>query len=337
MSVMPITASPGRPPARTFEPVIPPGQFIAEMSVADVGFRFDLWGRETRLGDGADALEIDQVWMDTRTLYPQRNRSAPNFGPVTDYFWARCQAAAEVAPAQQDIYLLAKLLPHARANGSRRVLPDAVPSRAAKHGVGGGGNRTDDDVAMADIFEAAVSAAAWRPGFGLGSVEFRDRTADALGCPRYHEMPALRAAYEQFTGGWLARGRAALANHDQPGLCAFLAEWENAMNNWGRHRGHELGKAVLDVLSYECRAAFHRCYTVVWQDLLYHLGTKGRLDGPGMRFIQLWHLDRSSPTDDPAVDFHLFHGHVLGLHPASGLLMRAPTGRYSTRRPPPVP
>lgn len=294
------------------EPLIGPHRFDIEVPIGPLGFRFQLWGREIHLGEGTACVEIDQLWMDTASLYPQRNRYAANFVPITDYFWARCHAAGPVTPAQQDIYLLAKLLPHARAHGSRRVLPDAILSRTVKRG-----RSAALPPSAADELEQILATAIRHPAFGLGSVEFRNRAADALGCPRFDEQPDVRAAYEHFVGDWLARARAALAAGDQAGLTSSLSEWRRVMANWGRHRGREHLKAVLDVLSYECRAAFHRCYTVVWQDLLYYLGTQGRLDVPSMRFIQLWHLDRSSPTGDPAVDFHLFHGPRV--RPAPGL------------------
>lgn len=305
-----------------FYPPIRPHPFCAQMSAGGIPFKFELWGRESRLGEGAQCVEIDQLWMDVATLYPQRGRVAVNHGPVTDYFWAKCLAAGEPTPAQQDIYLLAKLLPFARAHGSRRVLPDAIPSRSITRN---GSSRST--ATLAEDLERILSCAVNDSRFGLGSVAFRDRTADALACPRYDQNASFCAAYQEFTTAWLDRGRSGLMAGDQRSLTATLDQWQVAMRGWGRRRGQQLGKEVLNALSYECRAAFHRCYTVVWQDLSFHLATHWGLDEPSQRFIQLWHLDRSSPTDDPAVDFHLFHGHVFGLHPGSGLVMQTPTGR----------
>jgi hypothetical protein len=82
-------------------------------------------------------------------------------------------------------------------------------------------------------------------------------------------------------------------------------------------------------LSYEARAALHRCYSATWVELLAHLSEKYQLSPPSRKFLELWHLDQvreRGPANAEAWD-HLFHGHVFALHPIGGGLLRTPTGR----------
>jgi hypothetical protein len=62
--------------------------------------------------------------------------------------------------------------------------------------------------------------------------------------------------------------------------------------------------------------------------LLPHLEQKYTLSPQSLAFLRLWHLDQSSESNlgDKAY-FHLFHGHVFGLHPACGEFLRTTAGR----------
>lgn len=99
------------------------------------------------------------------------------------------------------------------------------------------------------------------------------------------------------------------------------------MTRIGRRRGNPVEKQVLDILSYECRAALHRCYSAIWCILLPALRSKYHITDESYLFHQLWHFDRSRESDhgDQAY-FHLFHGHVFGLHPACGPVLLARSG-----------
>ena len=102
------------------------------------------------------------------------------------------------------------------------------------------------------------------------------------------------------------------------------------MRNIGRHRGRDLEKQVLDILSYEARAAVHRCYSCVWSDLIPVLSCEAGLSVESLRFLQLWHQEWVSESDlsqTDRADFHLFHGHLFAVHPATATLARTATGR----------
>lgn len=100
------------------------------------------------------------------------------------------------------------------------------------------------------------------------------------------------------------------------------------MRRIGRRGGHALDKQVLDILSYECRAAFHRCYSAGCWDLIPRLTLKYHLSPANQCFLHFWHLDHCSESaQGPHAMFHLFHGHIFALHPAGAALLQSPTGR----------
>jgi len=84
----------------------------------------------------------------------------------------------------------------------------------------------------------------------------------------------------------------------------------------------------LDVLSYECRAAVHRCYSEVWDHLIFLLADKYDWTDDEVLFHRFWHLDQIMPSDHPEkANYHLFHGHIFALHPAGADFMLTKTGR----------
>ncbi|WP_166830626.1 hypothetical protein [Thalassoroseus pseudoceratinae] len=109
---------------------------------------------------------------------------------------------------------------------------------------------------------------------------------------------------------------------------AVLHEWKTILKQIGRRRGKALEKQVLDILSYECRTALHRCYSAVWDALLPYLGWQYDLTDKCKAFHQLWHYDHCTPSNEyERINFHLFHGHIFALHPACGPVLRTQTGQ----------
>jgi hypothetical protein len=90
-------------------------------------FEFELCRKRAQFG----SVAVDQFWMDHATIYGQRNQRAANYEAIVEGFWGLCWREGSVLLDEvQDSYLLAKLLPYARSNGSRRVFEDAVPARS---------------------------------------------------------------------------------------------------------------------------------------------------------------------------------------------------------------
>jgi hypothetical protein len=135
--------------------------------------------------------------------------------------------------------------------------------------------------------------------------------------------------YKEFCEGFFCNARAGLTADKPRGVAAAVAGWQRVMCSVGRRGGQALGKQILDILSYEARASFHRCYSAVWDMLLLpRLEQKYALSPESVAFLRLWHLDQASESNlGEAAYFHLFHGHVFALHPACGEFLRTQSGK----------
>ncbi len=158
-------------------------------------------------------------------------------------------------------------------------------------------------------------------------MSFSRRTADVIGPPVLDDE--LKETYQAYCAELFDPAVAVLADDEEAGIDRLRAGWQRRMRSVGRHGGRAVEKEVLDILSYEARAALHRCYSAVWDMLLLpHLGRVYRLSPETVAFLRLWHLDHLSQSDHGALAyFHLFHGHAFALHPATALFLSTPTGR----------
>jgi hypothetical protein len=254
--------------------------------------------------------------MNTRRLYGQRRRPAPNLQAITDYFWALCQkyGTADV-PEVQESYILAQLLPFARSNAGRRVFADGHLRAPERFG--------DSRAKMEEELEGLLRSSCKNR---MAMVNFKNRTADVLGPPIVNDE--IRQSYLELANDFLADSRAALVRNGDKGVQAAIDHWQQITRQVGRRAGHATEKQVLNILSYECRAAFHRCYSAVWTDLIPRLTLIHELSPASQHFLHFWHLDHCSESaEGPHALFHLFHGHIFALHPVGAALMQTSTGR----------
>lgn len=273
-------------------------------------FSFELCRKTTQLGPVA----VDHFWMPIASVYEQRNRAARNYSAIVEYYWARCMKHATVFDEHvQESYILAKLLPLARSNGSRRVFDDAVLTSPGRLGV-----------SKRQIVAELDNALAGQTQRETDIVSFRDATARLLGPPDFDDR--VKRRYEEIAGDLLGHGRTALQRWGPIGLAVPLQKWRRRMTAVGRRSGNALDKQVLDILSYECRAALHRCYSATWEQLLRHLDDKYDLSANSIVFHRFWHLDQCQEQGRRDSLFHLFHGHVFALHPAAALFSLTSTG-----------
>ncbi len=274
-------------------------------------FQFDLCQKRTVLGD----VNIDQFWMHQHGLYGERNQESRNRRAIIDYFWALCMRHGTILEqAVRESYLLAELLPYARSNGSRRVFADATLTRPEHMG-----ERNEEVVAE---LERLLQASRDKE---LSKIAFRDHTANLLGPPEYE--PQVWERYGQFCRELFEDASQALLRADREAVSIVVGRWAEKMRTIGRRGGHELEKEVLDIMSYECRAALHRAYSAVWCGLLPHLADKYEISGESLAFHRFWHLDQCEESNQPdEAYFHLFHGHIFALHPACGAFMLTRTG-----------
>ncbi len=283
---------------------------VEELTVESNGnaqtFRFHLCHRPVQLAD----ISLEQWWMRHPTVYPDRKRHAMNYDAILGYFLARCRKeSADAESSNREIYLLARLAPVIRAHGSRKVLDDAILSR--------GPRRQGLSEAAADL-EALLRSSANQTPFK----EFWQKVPELIGPPAYPEDVML--CYQRMSRELLGPACDAMG-HSGPkeGNDLVSACWSRWYKRLGRRSGHEVEKTVLGILSYEARAALHRCYSVVWNDLSNTLLRKYNWSAEAYTFHRFWHEALLEPMEN----VHFFQGHILGLHPAFGPFIMTPTGQ----------
>ena len=272
---------------------------------------FDLLRQPLDLG----VCRIDQWWIERNKLYPTRGRSAPMYTRIVDAFWDQCRAASTDRDSEiQESYLLAMLLPHIRDQGAGTVFRDAVPHRRSAK------SRKAESAEELDLLLSQSAQAV--------DVEvFHRFTSDTLGPPEYPQ--AVVDHYDEMVEHLLAPARQHLDNADDDAAVSGLTQrWLKWKSTIGRHSGKDDMKRVLDMLSYESKAAFHRAYSAVWTQLIRVLERNHGLDRIGARFHRFWQLDQTQVSAEYHTQYaHLFHGHIFSLHPASATFMQTPTGR----------
>jgi len=300
-----------------------PLEFIERLEAGGLGFVFHLCYKPVQLGE----VHAGQFWMDTRTIYGQRQTLAINLQPMADYFWTRALlAGTNTDAAVQESYLLAHLAPHVRGTASQKVLVDARLRRP--------GNPAALKHREAEELEELLSKAQRQPrepDRQLTMLDFYRKTAGILGMPNLSESEV--AAYREVSETLFADARNVLVDPDRsPGAACdvALAAWRSLTTKVGRRSGPNVAarKTAMNLLSYEARAAVHRCYSAVWNDLIPQLLVH-RLNPPPLTadYLQLIHTERLSASTSEDANFHLFHGHLFALHPGMSTLMRTPTGQ----------
>jgi hypothetical protein len=292
-------------------------QIVEEVvSVGDRSLRFQLHRKKTRLG----SIDVDHWWMPVPPLYGQRQRNAApavNHKAVIEAFWALCRQEGSFEEADiRNVYLLARLLPQMRSLGSRRIVADAHLDPAS----GTRWKRRRD--AVAELEELLHSGR----GKSVTWSEFRAASKIVLGPPPLTQET--KDLYVKFAAELLTADCQQIEGAPEAALAEVIDRWQSWMTRIGRRRGGTERKFVLDILSYEARAAFHQCYSATWHMvLLPHLAEKYVLDPCSQAFLGLWHLEqvRPAPPDSPMHD-HLFHGHIFGLHPATAQFLTTTTG-----------
>ena len=275
--------------------------------------RFELNRKQTKLGD----VVIDQWWIPLPGLYGDRKRKNRNYQEILDCFWGWCQHAGSAADNRhvQESFILATLLPEARSNGARRVFRDAFvtgPSKEAKLA----------RYAEVPTLESMLKSTRQET---LDSAAFIQKTGEILGAPEYDDE--VRDCYDVISREIFDDACAALEKGDANGVRIALTDWRDKMRTISRRSGRKLEKRVLDVLSYECRAAFHRAYSATWLVLLEALKQRFGMTFQEELFHRFWHLDHTQiAAETPNASRHLFHGHIFGLHPAFGDFMLTKTG-----------
>ena len=283
-------------------------------------FKFELSRKKVDFGD----LTIDQYWMKPATVYATNSNSI-NHKSIIGCFWAlykRAQTARETGldpDATIETYILASLLPKMRTNGSRTVFMDQTPQGTWKKA------RTSKYAAF-DQNEFELNTALVKSKDKQESViDFHKGVGQVLGPPVYDDT--ITGPYVEFSNYLFGKDQGTFKNAPEKGFDAVSLRWDSWMNNIGRHSGNENKKTVLNILTYEARAAVHRCYASVWEELRPLLATRFQLTAESEFFHRLWHRDHIVEATEETGRFHLFHGHVFALHPAASFFAKTDAGR----------
>jgi len=264
-------------------------------------------------------VTVDQWWMPVTRLYSQRQSRGHRSGnqqSILDFYWAKCcEEAATDSRDAQERYLLISLLPQMRSQGSRRILLDAFPPRGTLR------ERDDGTAELEKILASQVH-------IPLSWDSFRQQTKRCL-MPETIYSEVRKETYFAFVDSLLSEACDRLASGDQGGAIGVASSnWSQVMKQYGRRAGHQEIKQLLDILSYEGRAALHHAYSLVWRHLIPKLQEHHRISAKTMAFLRFWHLDWIKPERSTPQGCHsLFHGHVFALHPGSGQFLQTPTGQ----------
>jgi hypothetical protein len=260
------------------------------VAVAKQTFTFKLCRKAEQLGPVA----VDHWWMRTTELYrqrAQRRRKGGNYQAVTESFWALCcQEGSHIERDVQESYLLARLLPYARSQGSRRIVDDAYLDRQTR---GGREERKPSVKALNQLLQSARTES-------TTPLSFSRRTADVIGPPVLG--PELIDTYQACCKELFDTAVTVMVADKEAAVAQMLACWQRLMRTVGRRRGRAVEKQVLDVLSYEARIALDRCYSAAWDMLLLpHLTDRYHLSPETVAFLRLWHLDQRVQPRGPGL------------------------------------
>src|SRR5262245_44546192 len=201
------------------------GNWHITVSVADQPLVFSLCRKAEHLG----TVPVDRWWMPTTAQYAQRERSSQagdNFASVTAGFWALCGREGTQHDSEvQESYLLARLVPFTRSQGSRRIFADACLSPPRRRS----GLPTQD---LAEELEPLLQASQTKQ---MSRLDFQRKTGEVLGPPALAGEAV--KIYQAFCQKLFVPAQQRLLT-DEPGAVGqALLCWQQWMRSIGRHRG----------------------------------------------------------------------------------------------------
>jgi len=287
----------------------PVGSPLATTTIdIDEHVRLELRSRELFLAEHT----LTQYWVDKRTLVARNGTFGKNFQPILDHFYHQAHQLAGENGEAMETHLLATLWPEVRHDAAQLIFPDAsLKRRSAEY--------------QKELLEQLDQMLRTSRDERSTLFEFHEQSRNVVG------FPMLSSEEESLYRGWaveLFEGLEDVWRHDLADAVSDLKErWEVWRKRFGRRSNSHLQKTVLNVLSFESKAAFHQCYSTAWTTVLTRLASEAVHPELFANFHGLWHLDQRVPIPGSRQEIHLLHGLVLGLHPAFSLLISTPTGR----------
>ena len=269
-----------------------------------------LMSRQTVLGDSL----FRQFWIPKTGLFGTRNKRSSNHSAVLDFYRYHCiNRLNDRLETPAKVHLLASLLPLIRSNGAQDIFPDAsvVTPKNCPTQSEFSAERLESQLRASDTEQVSV-------------VDFCNRNRKAI---EFSEFPNTTfKLYGEFESELLANATSQWWQDPTAAYKLVEKTWLRWRDGFGRRSGNKEKKDVLNILSFECKAAFHQAYSALWVEMIPYLIADKDNQLFSQRFHALWHLDHRISIPGHYRDVHLLHGLALGLHPAFGTMLKTKTG-----------
>lgn len=132
--------------------------------------------------------------------------------------------------------------------------------------------------------------------------------------------------YRSFHSELLDEPKSLLMRGDSEGAITKIRDkWTAFREKYLRRAGFTIEKIVLDMLAYENKAAFHHCYSNLWDHLIAQLEKRYSWNDATVVFHKFWHF--APHLSDGGGEYTPFHGHIIGLHPGCGWMISTSSGQ----------
>jgi len=266
----------------------PPQSLTASVRLAGQDFAFRLYSRHLRL---APFGTVEYYWMDSSLFRNiESEASAASFRNCVGHWWTAMQASGLGDDLEQQTHLVTAMCYPlvCRSKGMQDVYRDAF---LAPLSVDVGADALPDKVRrrIRRIVRARDRFAVQRElDAALGRFE-----------PPAKALPALQEAFRH----WIGNGVTLLREHGEKGLEHFLAEADYWLAKYRKRSGRWV-RHFINMIAYETKVAFCRCYANAWIDLIPWLRKHRGLDLVSERFLRFWH-NQNQPVEVP-------HGRTMG-------------------------
>jgi len=303
----------------------PKTKFYANIEVGDSGFNFSLSKNKSDSAEYSFFMEqqqiqlgnisINQIWLPKNTLYGKYHDQDANRIALINFFWKSSEILS--TNWDQDVletYILATLLPETRGNASAKLFKDATlhPGLLKKE-------TGKELINQLDLYIKQTS------NDPMSQSDFWEKTRRFLGPIEFSEE--IHQLYETMSKELFPlASNFSYLNGDQV-LELARPTWDKWIKKYSKGGGRNVQINILNILSYEARCALHRCYSFFWSVFTVEIAKINGYSNEFVDFHNLWHLDPVIEDRGDGFRYHLFHGHVPGLHPAGGYLLQTLNGR----------
>lgn len=278
-------------------------------------FSFLLNSNQLNLGE----ITIPQLWIPKNQLYAKKGQKALNFRNLTNFFWKSAQVQeAACKQGLMESYLLAKLLPETLTNCSAKVCKDSALSK--KYNI----CKTNNEfITQLDAIIRADNQSV------LSNEAFWQRTREILG--PVEARPEVKQLYDEMAKELFPNATMVTFSQADKLFEEFRNTWRNWYRKISRRNNNKIAQEVMNLLSYEARTAFFRCYSHFWD--VFTTNIKYPCNNPRAFYLfhRLWHLTPVTLQPDNPDNFW-FHGHIFGLHPAGSYLLLTEAGRLTVQK-----